>query len=90
MLDKLHKQMAKGDRAKAKLEDETFRDAMLQLEAGYIEAWKATGVNDATAREKLWIAVQMIDKFEDHLISVMNSGKLAAAEIAALSRNKAA
>jgi hypothetical protein len=93
MLDKSHKlavDAAKGDKARAKLEDQTFKDAMAQLEADYIKAWKSTGMNDATAREKLYLAVKMLDQFESHLVNVMNDGKLARSQIELMSRNKAA
>jgi hypothetical protein len=93
MLDKSHKlavAAAKGDKAYAKLSDDLFKDALKQLEADYIEAWKNTGVNDATAREKLWLAIKTLDQFESHLVTVMNDGKLARSQIEAMSRNKAA
>jgi hypothetical protein len=93
MLDKSHKlavDAAKGDKARAKLEDQTFKDAMAQLEADYIAAWKMTGFNDATAREKLWLSIKTLENFEQHLITVMNNGRLARREIEAMSRNKAA
>jgi hypothetical protein len=93
MLDKSHKlavAAAKGDKAYAKLSDDLFKDALKQLEADYIEAWKNTGVNDATAREKLWLAIRTLDQFESHLVEVMSNGRLARSQIEAMSRNKAA
>ncbi len=93
MLDKSHKlavAAAKGDKARLKLEDQTFKDAMAQLEADYIAAWKATGFNDATAREQIWLQIKTLENFEQHLVTVMNNGRLARSEIEAMSRNKAA
>jgi hypothetical protein len=93
MLDKSHKlvvEASKGDKARAKLEDQTFKDAMAQLEADYIKAWKGTGLNDATAREKLWLQIKTLENFQQHLVTVMNNGRLARSEIEAMSRNKAA
>lgn len=91
MLDRTHKlavAAAKGDKARARLSDEVFRDALKQLDADYIEAWK--GATDAAARENLWHMVKALDNFEQHLVTVMNDGKLARSEIEAMSRTKAA
>jgi hypothetical protein len=89
MRDK-HVEAANGDRAKALLDNDTHRDAIAQLRLDYIAAWEMTGINDATAREKLYLRVKMLDDFQSQLIKVVNNGKLAKAEIEALSRNKAA
>ena len=91
MLDRTHKlatAAAKGDRANAKLQDEVFRDALKQLEADYIEAWK--GATEGVARENLWHMVKALENFERHLVTVVNDGKLARSEIEAMSRIKAA
>lgn len=77
----LTKDRARGARAKALLEDELLQEAFQTLEASYIDAWRLTHALDAQAREKLFIAVNVIGKVRDHLRNVVQSGNLAAKEI---------
>jgi hypothetical protein len=90
MLDKLHKQATKGDRAHGLLANEAFTDALAQLKADYITAWELTGINDATAREKLYLAVKALADLHKNLQTVVSDGRLAKSDLDRLSKNKAA
>ncbi len=85
-MDRFQDAINKGARAKTTLDDPLFQAAIKQIEADYIEAWKATSAKDVELRERIWAAVQVSGKFKDHLIAVMNDGKLALAEIARLNK----
>jgi hypothetical protein len=67
------------------LEDDLLSGALTKLENDYITAWGQTAVRDTDARERLWQAVQVTRKFRDHLQMVMADGKLAQAELDAMS-----
>jgi hypothetical protein len=87
--DKLEAAIARGARAKALLESEVLKEVFAQIEADYIEGWRRTSARDTDARERLWLAVQILGVVKDHLVIIANDGKLAQAELDKL-RNLAA
>jgi hypothetical protein len=77
----LERTAARAVRAEALLDDELLSDAFDKLERNYIAAWRATTVDDAAGREKLFLAINIVGKVRDHLASVIANGKLARAEL---------
>lgn len=77
----LNKAQAKALRAQRLLEDDLLVEAFTSLESSYIAAWRATTIEDVSAREKLFLAINIVGKVRDHLTTVVNDGKLAAAEL---------
>tara|TARA_A100001015_G_C14954214_1_gene698047 strand:- start:1009 stop:1212 length:204 start_codon:yes stop_codon:yes gene_type:complete len=45
-----------------------------------------TSYNDHDQRQVLWMAYNMLDKIKGHLVSVMETGKLASSELENLTR----
>ena len=82
---------AVGDaaRAEALMRDEVLAGIVAQLEADYVEAWRATAVRDTDARERLWQAINLLGKVKDHLGRVIQNGKIAKAQIADLEGKRA-
>jgi len=78
---KLDQAVAKGARAQALLDDDLLRGAFTGLEDSYTAAWRATGIDDVAAREKLFLAINIVGKVRDHLTSLITNGKLAQAEL---------
>jgi hypothetical protein len=72
---------AKAVRAQALLDDEILAEAFATLDANYTSAWRRTTIDDAAGREKLFLAVNIVGKVRDHLLSVIADGKLAQAEL---------
>lgn len=77
----LHAAAARGARAQALLRSELLTEAFTTLEQAYIAKWRTTTVDDVGAREKLFLAVNIVGKVRDHLTSVVEDGKLAEAEL---------
>jgi len=77
----LQRATAKAARAQALLDDELLKEAFTSLESAYTGAWRATTIDDVSGREKLFLAINIVGKVRDHLITVVNNGKLAAAEL---------
>jgi len=77
----LNKSMERGARAARLLDDELLKEAFETLERDYVKAWRETAARDTDARERLWQAVQVVAKVRDHLVSVVNGGKLAQREM---------
>jgi hypothetical protein len=72
---------ARGRRAQELLDDDILKGAFEELERNYVEVWRATHIDNVTGREKLFLAINVVGKVRDHLISISNNGKLAAEEI---------
>ena len=77
----LERAAARAVRAEALLDDEILNEAFAALESSYIAAWRATTVDDAAGREKLFLAINIVGKVRDHLAGVVANGKLARAEL---------
>ena len=77
----LERAAARAVRAKALLDDEILNEAFAALEKSYVAAWRATTVDDAAGREKLFLAINIVGKVRDHLAGVVANGNLARAEL---------
>jgi len=79
--DRLARAAAEGVRARELLENDLLVGAFKGLEEAYTAAWRATLIDDVGAREKLFLAINVVGKVRDHLTAVVNNGKLAATEL---------
>ena len=77
----LQKEQTRGQRAKDILEDELFTESLQTLKDSYSNAIFQTGPNDELARTKIYLAYQILGKFENHFRSVMETGILAAKQL---------
>jgi hypothetical protein len=78
---KLSQAAAKAARAQNLLADDLLSEAFKSLEDSYTAAWRATTIDQVSAREKLFLAINVVGKVRDHLTVVLTDGKLAAAEL---------
>ena len=74
---KLHADAARGVRAKSLIENELLKEAFEVLERDYSAALFGTKPQDHIAREKLYLAVNVVRKVRDHIARVISDGKLA-------------
>jgi hypothetical protein len=86
--DKLQTSIARGARAEALLKNELLQEAFVVLERDYIEAWKISPARDADGRERLWQAVNIVGKVRDHIVKVINDGKLSQRHLNDLSNSQ--
>ena len=77
---------AKAMRAQGLLDNELLSDAFKGLEQSYTTAWRASGIDDVAAREKLFLAINIVGKVRDHLTAIVTNGRLAQAELTELAR----
>jgi len=77
----LNKAAERGARAQRLLDDDLLKEAFETLDRDYAKAWRETAARDTDARERLWQAVQIVGKVRDHLVTVVNGGKLAQREL---------
>ena len=83
MIDE-HKLLRDNSRAlgaQALLENDLLTEAFKTLEDSYTAAWRNTTIDDVSAREKLFLAINVIGKVRDHLTTAVVNGKLAQAEL---------
>ena len=83
---RLEQAMTRAARAQNLLDHELLLEGFAVLEQSYISAWRATTIDDVSAREKLFLAINIVGKVRDHLGSVVANGKLAEAELKELAR----
>lgn len=81
---KLRKDTERATAAQGLLDNAMLNDAFASLEAAYIQAWRSTHVDESGAREKLFLAVNIIGKVKEHLGTVVANGNLAAAHLRSL------
>jgi hypothetical protein len=77
----LNETATRGVRAEELLDNDLLAEAFTALEASYISAWRTTAIDESAGREKLFLAVNVVDKVRDHLASTIANGKLAQAEL---------
>ena len=71
-------EVSRSSQAKQILENKIFVEAIDTLEKLYSEALlEKTGAKESDTREKLWIAYNVVGKVEQHLQTVIETGKLA-------------
>ena len=71
-------ELNRSSQAKQILEDKLFQESISTLKKIYSEALlEKTGATESDTREKLWIAYNVVGKVEQHLKSILETGKLA-------------
>jgi hypothetical protein len=71
-------ELSRSSQAKQILENNLFKEAIESLKKIYSEALlEKTGAKESNTREKLWIAYNVVGKVEQHLQSILETGKLA-------------
>lgn len=71
----------KGARARVLLENPLLKEAFEALESAYTAGWRASQPRDVEGREKLFLAINIVGKVKDHLLTVMADGELAASDL---------
>ena len=81
--------MSRSSQAKQILQNELFKESFETLKKIYSEALlDRTSVNENEAREKLWIAYQVLGKVEQHFKEILETGKLAEKQLADFQESK--
>jgi hypothetical protein len=85
--DKLQESISRGARAEALLKNDLLQEAFARLEQDYLDAWKISPARDTDGRERLWQAVNIVAKVRDHIVKVVNDGKLSQRHLNELARS---
>jgi hypothetical protein len=84
--NRLDQATARAVRAQELLDNELLTEAFRGLEENYTAAWRASTIDDVAAREKLFLAINIVGKVRDHLNAIVANGKLAQAELKELAQ----
>ena len=82
----LYQQVSRGTRAKALLDDPLLKEGFEYLFEQYRTEIFNTNYKDDEQRQVLWMAFNMLDKIKGHLLTAMETGKLASSELEQLTR----
>ena len=75
-------EISRSNEAKQILESKLFQESIETLKKIYSEALlEKTGAKESDTREKLWIAYNVVGKVEQHLQTVIETGKLATKQL---------
>ena len=71
-------EISRSQQANQILQNNLFQESIKTLKKLYSEALlDKTGAKESDTREKLWIAYNVVGKVEQHLKSILETGKLA-------------
>jgi hypothetical protein len=76
----------RGQQAKRLLNDPLLKEGFEYLFEEYKKEIFNTSYNDHEQRQVLWMAYNLLDKIKGHLVTVMETGKLASSELENLTR----
>ena len=72
---------ARGAQAQALLDNDIFKEAIKTLHDDYISAWKRASVKDIDGKERLWQAVNILEKIKEQIGKVVSDGKIASQDL---------
>lgn len=78
----------KGQEAKDLLENPILVEAFAILEREYLKAWRQSKPADQEERERLWLAVGILEELQRHLRVVVENGVMAKRDIDKISGRK--
>lgn len=78
----------KGQEAKDLLENPILVEAFGVLEGEYLKAWRNSKLADQEERERLWLAVGILEEIQRHLRIVVENGAMAKRDIDKISGRK--
>ncbi len=80
----LNKKLVLSAQAQSLLDNELLKQCFATLHDEYIAAWKLTHWKESEGRERLWQAVQIVGKVQDHLKKFVTDGRIASRDLAAI------
>lgn len=84
----LHEQSAKGTRAQQLIESDIYRDGIKGVRQAILDTWSSSPIRDVEGQHELRLMLKLLDDLEGHIVSMVNSGKLANVQIEQESKMK--
>ena len=77
----LQKELTQSNKAKQLFENPLLKESFYKLKKLYTESLFNTGATETEAREKLWLAYNVVSKVEQNLLEILDTGKLASKQL---------
>ncbi len=71
----------RANEAKELLENPLLEEAFAQMEAAYLADWRSSGLADLEERERVWLAIKVLEEVKRHLRVVVENGVIAKRDI---------
>ena len=79
--NKLQQELNQANKAKQLFENPLLKESFDKLKKLYTESLFNTGATETEAREKLWLAFNIVGKVEQNLQEILDTGKLASKQL---------
>jgi len=79
--NKLQEELNQANKAKQLFENPLLKESFDKLKKLYTESLFNTGATETEAREKLWLAYNVVSKVEQNLFEILDTGKLASKQL---------
>ena len=76
-----HEQVAKGTRAEQLLGSDVYRDGVKGVRQAIFDTWASSPIRDHEGQHELRLMMKLLDDLEGHIVAMVNTGKLAKAQI---------
>ncbi len=78
---RLRGEIDRGSKAAALIRNPIFEEAFAVLKRRYAADWENSPPADAEQRERLYVAINVLEEIYESIVSVMQTGELAGKEI---------
>jgi hypothetical protein len=78
---KLRRDVERGAKAKALLENDLLRESFEGLELSLVEAWRNTGADEAQRRDDAWRSLKLLEKLKKGLEKAVTDGDYSAKKL---------
>ena len=85
---KLREEMDRGSKAAELVKNPIFSEAFDALRSRYATQWADTPAGDRRERERLYVAINVLEDVYDHIVSCMQTGDMAGQEIDAAAHGR--
>jgi hypothetical protein len=85
---KLNDAVTRAKEAKLLLESPLLQECFDKLESSYLSFWRNSKVEDADGREKIFLAIQVLEKVRNQLKHIIAGGSLAQHELDYLAQKR--
>lgn len=79
---KRHREIDRGNRATAILDNELFQEAIQSLRDTYKNAWEQSSMKDSDSRERVWALLRGLNDMEQHFKSLVTTGEMSKKQVA--------
>lgn len=89
MADTLERNKAKAERFETWFEEDGLKEALDEIREAYVSGMINSHYTDKQARENCYIAVNLIERLEGHILNVIGGGKVADKTLKAIEKEAA-